>query len=203
MTEPRTGRAGRLHEAEDLIRDKILKTVTTGTADRPRRRSRLDVAADHANEWAGTAVPREGERGSTRSGVEEEERIASARVKWQAVEDARRIAQLSRLIRRHTGELSRIVDRYVETVDPRKLPAEAPGCRSCARTSTDGNDVKIGGHWAPVREDVAALGLCDWCYRHRDAGGNPPPIKACDLKHTQGGRAVARYLAGLERGRAA
>ena len=149
------------------------------------------VLVAQLDEWL---HPKPGEKGET----DEKKRKRLA----DAVRDHRR------LIAHAAKNMSRIVAVATTPLDLSQIPDDLPGCRSCARTQGK-KGKEIGGHHAEVREDVKGHGLCDWCYRHaladgkaRDLGelGDPPPIRACHIFHTEGRRKaglwMARYLEG-------
>jgi len=185
---------------------KALKTVETGTKAIPRPRKRIDIALDHADAWAGWQPPRDGERGGSSSPIEWAERVEWARVARQSAEDAVRARQIIKVMEKLSAELAVLVDRNVETIDPKKIPkgdSGLPGCTNCA----------LAGYFAPVYEKAPGAQLCRWCYDHKRAdalerdpeGGTPglaPPREAVVLFHERGPSVAGRWLADEARDRA-
>ena len=192
----------------------LLGIMDVGTMDRPRRVRRIVLVAERIQQWPAVQQPSSGERGGTSNDVEASERKEAQRVTAQAKRDEATLTEFMRFL----GKVRDLAPRYLNPVDASTLPPpKIPGCRSCARTGID-SGVKVGGHFcasmSPNTErtpdgktirgntEAAELGLCRWCWDHRSATGEFPPIKACDLRHTQGERAAGVWLAKRERGAA-
>lgn len=183
----------------------------------------IDLVLEHLEAWAGLpdpllhqddGLPIDGEAtdpAQLRSRLPDPDAEAISRAIRQATRDLHDLRRALTAIRKLTQLVDRITIRAVETIHPDKLPKASdqtsaiPGCKSCARTRGTGAR-RIGGHFAPVRDDVAGHGLCDWCYRHalavaRERGLEQittdcwPPLEACDLYHRQSARAAGLYLA--------
>lgn len=177
----------------------------------------IDLVLEHLDAWAGMPDPQlhrddgADDDAPTRVRGNADELAAISRVIRQSTNDAAELRRILTTVRKELGRAASIAVRAVETIHPDKLPKEAehstaiPACASCARTSGNGPK-RIGGHFAPVRDDVAGHGLCDWCYRHALALAKErgleqitpdcwPPIKACDLYHAQSPRAAGLHLA--------
>lgn len=188
----------------------VLAFTTNGTADRPRRIRKLDLAVEHMHAWRSERMPADGERGGSSSPREAEDRWDAFLLDRMVARDLRLVAELTRTIEHAARELYSLMLRNVETLDPAKLPKEAmPGCVSCARAEQKGT-VKIGGHFAPVmpatregairgNRDAHAAGLCRWCFDVKEATGSLPLVDECDVYHREGPRAAGLLRAKRER----
>lgn len=181
----------------------LVKKITTGTADRPRRTRIIDVALTRMEEWAATdpvRLDREGPRGGTSATIEQTERAEIRDVIRNAATDHTTALTLMRTIATATEQLYLITRRYTAPVDTSKLPKKAdtiPGCVSCARTKRKG-PLTLGGHFAAIANRYAAERLCRWCGDHHRTGALPP-VEACDIYHRQGAQAAGRWLARQNR----
>jgi hypothetical protein len=181
----------------------LVKKITTGTADRPRRTRIIDVALTRMEEWAATdpvRLDREGPRGGTSATIEQTERAEIRDVIRNAATDHATALTLMRTIATATEQLYLITRRYTAPVDTSKLPKKAdtiPGCVSCARTKRKG-PLTLGGHFAAIANRYAAERLCRWCGDHHRTGALPP-VEACDIYHRQGAQAAGRWLARQNR----
>lgn len=201
---------------------RVLTTTTTGTRSHPRTLTILELALEHAEAWADTEAPREGERGGTSNPVSDDEAAEIRRVHRLAIDATGRVQELAEALDWKTARLERLaaytlvrlkklakqvdadaseldalVQRLTATVDPSKLPRPAmPRCASCARTEGTGSQ-RIGDHYAEVYERAPTTGLCRFCYDYDTANECWPPVKACHLYHTQSRKAAGVYLAKL------
>ena len=192
-------RLSRAHTAMKLL----LGKRTNGTTDNPRRVAIIDLAVEHAEAWAGIAVPTDGERGGSSNPRDRDEAEEIRRVHTLAVKAADRLPEICKAVDELMREAYDTVQRLTSTVDPKKLPKKeaVPGCLSCKRVE-ERNDIKIGGHFAPVYEKSKNSGLCRWCWDVKQATGQWPPVKAIDLYHRQGARAASKWLASNESAKA-
>lgn len=176
-----------LARARDTI-DRVLAPAQTGTL--------LDLAVDHAEAWAALPVPAHGwERGGSSAPSEIEERQEVVRVARMAVKATARIPEILDEIGRLAIELYDTTQKLTAVTHPDNYPLDSViGCRSCARTERIGR-IQIGGFFAPVYEKSKKSGLCRWCWDYEHANGEPPPVRAIELYHTQGPRAAGVFLA--------
>lgn len=177
----------------------LVKKITTGTADRPRRTRVIDIALQRMEEWAATdpvRLDREGHRGGTTASITQADRAEDHEVGRAATRDHQTALTLMRTIATATEQLHLLTRRYTAPIDTSKLPKKTetiPGCVSCARTKKKG-PLTLGGHFAAIAERYATDRLCRWCGDHHRAGALPP-IEACDIYHRQGAQAAGRWLA--------
>jgi hypothetical protein len=223
---PATARRGALKAVAARL-DDALKVIPTGTADRPRRRKRIDVAVEHADAWAGSEMPKnepigdghdepEPEPAATpgASLVDQDERAERGRVTRQSTTDLYALVPLLESILDHAAELARdpapLIAHYLRT-ESRKLerivdrlvetmhPRKLPKANEGLPGCTNCAPVTF----APVYDKAPGSGLCRWCYDHARAEGEPPPLEVVDLYHRVSPTAAGRRLAELERKRAA
>lgn len=179
--------------------DALTRTITTGTADRPRRTRIIDLALDRMLEWAASTPPANalGPRGGSSSPREIADRAEDDALGRHAIADHETALRLVRTITTSTTALYQLATRYTAPIDHSKLPTPEttiPGCVSCARAKRTG-PVTIGGFFAPVAARYAARSLCRWCGDYERATGTLPPIDAIDCYHRQGPQAAGRMLA--------
>jgi hypothetical protein len=191
----------------------LLEPVEVGPPDRRRWVKRVDLAVHNARaNIAESLSSGDGERGGTTSVTEAEDRAEEQRVHNQAIQDLPLLERKPEELAHLASSLFAAGRRQTETLHPSKLPGDGaiPQCASCKRDRWDKTaQSKIGGHFAPLREDVKRHGLCDWCYRHALASANErgrsitrddwPPVEACHKRHTVSARAAHRWLAEHQR----
>lgn len=173
--------------------------TTNGTADRPRRVRKIDLAVEHMEAWRDFRLPRDGERGGSSSPTEHDDRLEARRVDQQVARDLQALPELIRTIETAAQRLYSLMLRNVETIDLSKLPKDPlPGCVSCARVEFK-NGRPVGGHFAPVYDKSEKAGLCRWCWDARQATGKLPEVDECDVYHREGPRAAGLLRAKRER----
>lgn len=145
--------------------------------------------------------PKGSARGGSSSPVElderDEDRMVSKDAQWFVTNAPKMVAQAAKIL----FDLERASIRMLATIDHSKLPAPKEiACTSCARKDREGRS-DIGGHYAAVYDKAKKHGLCRFCWEHAewDKGHlnvtRLPPVKACELYHTQGPRAAGVWLA--------
>ena len=186
-----TAETDHLTRAGELI-DEVLHSTVTGTRDRPRPTTLVDLALTHAEDWLSLRMPTEDSRGGSSHPTQIEDQLEDRRLAHQVAADITRLPELCSQIERHALELYRMVIRLTQVVDHTKLPTNTgiPGCASCARR----NGIHPG-HFAPVYDKAPEVGLCRWCYDYDLEHGHWPPAIACDLYHRQSPRAAGVWLA--------
>lgn len=194
-----------------MLLEQSVAWTTNGTADKPRRVRKVDLALEHIKDWMTRLLPRDGERGGSSSPREADDRVEAQRVGHQVRRDQEALAEHLKNLNVAARGIYDITVRNVETIDPAKLPlTPLPGCLSCARVEMKGS-VRIGGHFASVmpaeREQDGTrgnrkandAGLCRWCWEAKEATGKVPEVDECDTYHREGPRAAGLLRAKRER----
>lgn len=199
-----------------MLLEQSVTFTTNGTADKPRRVRRLDLALEHMADWAARLLPRDGQRGGSSSPTETEDRVEAQRLGHSLRQDRAKLAEHLKNLNHAARGIYDITARYVETIDYSKLPSEEriPGCVSCARVETV-KGIRLGGHFWPIVPEKDEYGehgklvqrgnaeahaekLCRWCFEKKRATGELPPVQACDIYHTQSPAMAGRWLAKQE-----
>lgn len=171
--------------------DDVLANTITGTRERPRPTTLVDLALAHAEAWLSVAMPSDGLRGGSSHPTHIDDQIEIARLGRQVAHDVVRLPEICKAIDALSVELYRMVVRLTQVIDHDKLPSNngTPGCKSCAR-----KDGVRGGHFEPTYPKAKRAGLCRWCYDYTAAVGQWPPVLACDIRHRLGPRHATLWL---------